>query len=283
MNEARERFDQLNHVVVQSLKNAKRHPILFKTLNRAVARAVDAHRSSGVVAVLEDLIDNGRVLRLKDNEYFWTDNLDHLKHRLCDIVASFHARYPFEPGIRTGDIKKGFSGSRSKNARKNIDPRLFEAVMSACMKDGLVVEAVHGVRLPEFLPQSRDAPEIRALEKQILDIINAGQSRRISVEALANQIGADPRKTKAVVSEMVSGGRLVRIEDNRYLDRERLAQIKRTLVQALEAKSKLRIGEITVVIGESRTATVPLMEYLDRVRFTRRIGNYRELIVVKRP
>ncbi len=283
MNEAIDRSDQLDNAVVQILEKAKRHPILFKTLNRAVAREVDTHSTSGVVSVLEKLVNDGRVVRLKNDEYFLRENLDHLKVKLCDILGSFHAKYPFEPGIRTGDIKKEFSAARTKNARKNIDPRLFEAVMSACMKDGIVVEAALGVRLSKFLPQSRDAPEIEALEKRILDIINSGQSRRIGIETLSKQIRSDARKTKTIVSEMVRGGRLIRIEDNRYLDPERLEQIKRTLIQAFETKSRLQIREIVWLIGESRTATIPLMEYLDRVRFTLRIGNYREFIVVKRP
>jgi selenocysteine-specific elongation factor len=283
VNEAIERFDQLNNAVVQSLKKAKRHPILLKTLNRAVAREVDAHRTSGVASVLEKLVNDGLVLVLKDDEYFWAENLVHLKRKLYSILESFHARYPFEPGIRSGDIKKEFSAARTKNARKNIDPRLFETVMSACIKDGLVAEAALGVRLSNFLPQSKDDPEIEALEKRILDIVSAGQSRRFGLETLSKQIRSNTRKTKTIVSEMVRGGRLIRIKDNRYLDPERLERIKRTLVVAFETKSRLQIGEIVALLGQSRTATIPLMEYLDRVRFTRRIGNCRELIVVKRP
>ena len=255
MSDSMDRNRELDYAVVQVLKKAKRHPVLFKTLNRAVAREVDTHRTSGVVSVLEKLVNDGLVLRLKNDEYFWMQNLDHLARKLCDILELFHARYPFEPGIRTGDIKKEFSEARTQNARKNIDPRLFETVISACMEDGLVVEAALGVRLSKFIPQSQNDPEIETLEKRILEIVSAGRSRRIGIEALSHQIGADERKTKAIVSEMVKGGRLVRIEDNRYLAPEGLERMKQTLAAAFETKSKLRIGEIVALIGESRIAS----------------------------
>ena len=283
MCDSTDRNRALDDAVVQILKKTKRHPILFKTLNREVARAVEAHRSSGVLSVLEALINDGRVLRLNGDEYFWMENLDHLARRLCDILGMFHAKYPFEPGIRTGDIKKEFSRARTKNTRKNIDPRLFEAAMSACMDSGLVVEAALGVRLSNFVPQSKDDPEIETLEKKILEIVSTGESRRIGIAVISNQIGADERKTKSIVSEMMRSGRLVRIEDHRYLVPERLEWIKRALVASFETKSRLQVGEIAALIGESRTATVPMMEYLDRIRFTRRVGNFRELAVSKQP
>jgi len=75
----------------------------------------------------------------------------------------------------------------------------------------------------------------------------------------------------------MKAGRLVRIAENRYLEPIAIEEAKAVLTAELNAKSRLRVSDITVLLGLSRSAAIPLMEYLDGVGFTRRVDDYREL------
>ena len=271
---------RLEDVVMQILREAKRHPVPLKRLQKEAARAVESHRPSSVLSVLDRLVAGGAALSFghgAEAEFYCAENLGYLKGRLSAIVASHHRKYPYEPGVAAGEIKKRFSETQTMNAQRNIDARLFEMALSASKDDGLVVEAERGVRLPDFRPQTSEDEAIRKLEDQILAHVASRRHSRLGIEELARLLEVDTRQVKAVVSGMMKAGRLVRIAENRYLEPIAIEEAKAVLTAELNAKSRLRVSDITVLLGLSRSAAIPLMEYLDGVGFTRRVDDYREL------
>lgn len=271
---------ELEAAVVRCLREAKRHPVLLKNLQREVARSVESHRVGLVFSVLDRLASDGKVLSFGqggDAEYYWTENIEKLKGRLCAIVGSHHKQFPYESGISAGDIRKRISETQTMNSRRNVDPRLFDLAMLECKKHGLVVEADRGVRLPDFIPLSSEDEVIRTLEAQILDFLGKKAHSRTSIDELSRQLGVEVRKLKVVVAGMLKTGRLVRIEDDRLLTLAVIEELKGVLTTEFKRKAQLRISDIKVLLGLSRSAAIPFMEYLDRTGFTRRNGDCRVL------
>jgi selenocysteine-specific elongation factor len=274
--------EHLEQVITEILAEAKRHPIALKRLHKAVARRIEFYRATRVLSVLEKLVAGGKAMVFgngADPEYFWTGNLDFLKGRVCAILKSHHAKYPFGPGMRAGDIRKMFSETATLNARVNVDARLFELAISACKKDGLIMEADYGMRLAGFTPQSRDDEEIKRLEEDILSLLAGRRYSRIGAEELARELKADSKMVKGVLSGMLKAGKLIRIEDNRYLEPSLVAHVQKALAAEFSRKPQLRISDITALLGLSRTAAIPLLEYFDRIGFTQRNGDFRQMAV----
>ena len=270
----------MEEIILEILREAKRHPVLFKKLQKELAKKIESCRASRVLSVLDKLAADGTVMvfgRSMESEYFWAGNLEYLIERLCVILRSHHAKYPYESGMRASDIRKMFSETKTMNAKTNIDTRLFELAMSASKASGLVVDADYGVRLAECAPQSREDEEIRSLENRILSHISGRRHARVGIAELSSQLGVEPRKAKAVVSGMLKSARLIRIEENRYLEPSVVDQVKSVLVKEFSSKSTLRVSDITALLGQSRTAIVPLLEYFDRIGFTRRDGDCRQI------
>jgi hypothetical protein len=279
-------MEPLEEAILQILRKAKRHPMPFKNLQKEVAKKIESCRTPRVLSVLDRLVAGGAVMvvgKSVESEYFRTANLDYLKGRLCAILRSHHTKFPYEPGMRAGDIRKLFSETQTMNAKVNIDARLFELAMSACKNDGLVVEAGYGVRLSEFTPQSSEDREIRRLGNEILSYISVRCHSRVGIGELSSQLAAEPRMVKAVVSEMLKSKRLIRIEENRYLEPSVIEHLKYVLAAEFSSNPRLRISDITVLLGQSRTATIPLLEYFDRIGFTRREGDHRQMAARSMP
>lgn len=272
--------EKLKRAVIDNLRKTKRHALPLKRLQKEMARVVESHRPAHVVSILAELVAGKVVLefgRGAEAEYFHAENIGYLKERLCAVVAALHRRFPYEPGVTTNEIKKNFSETRTTNTQRNIDPRLFDLALSACKREGSVVEAERGVRLPDFRPQTGQDPMIRKIEDQVIGFFVANAHGRFTIEDLSRRLKLETRQLKAIISDLLEQGRIVRIDKDRYLDMSAIARAKQGLVVGFRDTTRMRIQDITVLLGISRSAAVPLMEYLDFIKFTRRDGDFREL------
>lgn len=276
-------YHQLKTLVIELLQKAKRHPILLKNMNREIARKVEAFRPGSLISVLDDLVGSGVVMDLGDSEYFLIENLDHLKNRICAVLSSHHQRYPYEPGMGTSEIKKRLSESKTRNARRNVDPRLFELAMSRCKNDGIVLTGDYGVRLYGFTPQWKNDEKIAKLEESILHYIEECHFSRMSIDDLADHLGLEARMVNAVISRLMTQEKLMCLNINRYYTTSAIEHIKRTLTGEFSSKARLSTLETTTILGQSRSRIVPLLEYFDKIGFTRRNGDYRSLVTPDSP
>ncbi len=135
---AMERGDErLRQGIVRTLRGSKRHPVSLRRLQKELARILDSPRPSSVISVLEKMVEEGGVIAFgkgDDREFYLAENVGSVKERLCSLIGAHHRRYPYEPGVAAGEIKKRFSETKTQNTRRNMDPRLFELALSACMR-----------------------------------------------------------------------------------------------------------------------------------------------------
>ncbi len=139
-----------------------------------------------------------------------------------------------------------------------------------------MIEAARGVRLAGFLPRDEDA-SFKALQDRVLDYFASRAHRRVRVEEVARGLGLEHREVRAAISALIGRGLLVRLEEDRSLDTGAIGEIRAVVAAELRRRGRLRIADLTAVLGLSRSAVIPLMEYFDAVGFTRRVGHYREL------
>jgi selenocysteine-specific elongation factor len=77
---------------------------------------------------------------------------------------------------------------------------------------------------------------------------------------------------------MVKENALVKITEEMYIDRSVMDKMISD-VRSLKAKNpRLGIGEFKELTGVSRKYAIPLLEYLDRQRVTRRVGEDRLIL-----
>lgn len=273
--------EEMAGAITGVLRRAVKHPVPAARLQKDLSRAFESPRPSRVLSILDQLVAEGVVLSFGDGndvEFYLAENLDSVVDRLCSIVRAHHRKYPYEPGIKTGDIRKQISKTQTMNAQRNIDSRLFARALSACDRDGLLVQTERGWQLPDFEPLTSEDEEVGRLEQAILDEVASLPHVRLSIEELPTLLGADKRFIQAVVSGMLTSGKLVRIKADRYYTRAMIDEIEAHLAAEFDREPRLRLCEITTLLGVSRSVAIPLMEYLDSAGFTRRRGDYRERV-----
>jgi selenocysteine-specific elongation factor len=203
------------------------------------------------------------VVVLEDSWYVDRAWFDAARDRLSQAVSEFHDRNPLAPGIPRQDLRSREMAS--------APPVVMDALLAAAA--GLVVEGetvrsrTHRVVLQDDEEQARAAIE-RAFEQASLAVPAVG-------EVLARS-GIEMRRARALLEILLREKRLVRIGEDLVFHSSALDGLRQLL--ASRKSQRFQVAQFKEWTGISRKYAIPLLEYLDRTRVTRREGDWRLVI-----
>ncbi len=185
------------------------------------------------------------------------------RERLVQAVGDFHRRNPLAPGVPREDLR----GREAPGA----PPFVFDALIGAATElvaDGDFVRArSHRVALKEDEERARASIE-SAFER-------AGLATPAVSEVLA-QTGLEPARARTLLAILLREKKLVRISDELVFHRSSIERLRGLLAERRSAR--FQVGEFKDWTGVSRKYAIPLLEYLDRERVTRREGDQRVVL-----
>ena len=86
-----------------------------------------------------------------------------------------------------------------------------------------------------------------------------------------------PAAAREVWEALLDAGSVVRVAEGVFFHRRALDQISEQVRSYLAAKQQMTAAEFRDLIGSTRKYAVPLLEWLDQARVTRRVGDERIL------
>jgi selenocysteine-specific elongation factor len=151
----------------------------------------------------------------------------------------------------------------------------LDAALAAAETAGRIVRAGAVLHLPEHRP--RLTREDERLWGRVQPLLAAGELRPPRVRELAGALGLDPEKLARFLKRVERFGRVAAVAPNRYFLPEtvaRLAEIARCLADGAEDRS-FTAAAFKERSGVGRNLTIEVLEHLDRVGVTRRVGDSR--------
>jgi selenocysteine-specific elongation factor len=170
------------------------------------------------------------------------------------------------------DAWVGFAGVRARVTRFASDEAL-RAALESSVRAGSLESGPSGYRVPGHAAHAAD-PESA---ERIAARIEAAELAPPSQEELAAELGVEPRALAPVLDHFAKEGRLVRIAAGRYYGRAPIEALRSRVLAFLEQHGQIDPIHYKELTGQSRKHTVPLMEYFDAQKLTRREGNVRVL------
>jgi selenocysteine-specific elongation factor len=199
---------------------------------------------------------------------FLPEQWESLRARALETVAGWHRRLPDSPGPPEDRVLEGARAPRA----------VVAAIAAELVREGALVRTGAEVRLPTH--RSTFAPADEALWKRIVVVLEAEERRPPTVAEIAERVGATPKVVLAVLDRVARRGLAVRVSDTRFfLPRTvaRLAGIAQTLA-ASSAGRRITAAQFRDASGLGRNVSIDVLDYFDRVRFTRRVGDARTLL-----
>jgi selenocysteine-specific elongation factor len=210
---------------------------------------------------LETLLTEGRVRRT-GTLWFAQQVWEALAEETSRLLGEQHRHYPLRSGLSKEEWRM----------RLNLSPKMAVEVFGALQAEGVVAEVttVGGlIRLPDFVPGFS-----KAQQQQVEQLLRRFRESpytppgRAEAEAV---VGAE------VLAALIEQGQVVKLGDGVLFLRETFDQAIAIIVSYLHEHGTITVAEARDVLGGTRKYILPLLEHLDALKVTRRMGDERVL------
>ena len=218
-----------------------------------------------IETALASALKEGRVLRTEDL-LIHASALDVLRIRLVSAVEDFHKRNPLVAGIAKEQLRDQVSASAE----------VFDAALAILIPEKKIQVLGDLVRLPGHGVVMKDE-EAESKKKIESAFMTAGLNVPALHEVIAG-LKIDKVRAQKIVTLLLRDKVLIKISDELVFHRSALEELRRK-VAAYKVKSlSIDVGQFKEMTGVSRKYAIPLLEFLDRERVTKRIGDARQIL-----
>jgi selenocysteine-specific elongation factor len=194
--------------------------------------------------------------------------LEGLAADALDALRRHHRERPLEAGMPREELRSRAFGSAPAAAFEWSLRRLAETGRARVASDAVALSA-HKVQLSAG---EEDAREL------LIDGTKEAGLAGVEVRVMAERTGKEAALLERVARVLVREGVLERVGGTLFVHRDFLDALKREVRQRWPPGSRLDVAAFKDLTGLSRKYVIPLLEYLDRERVTRRSGNDRVVL-----
>jgi selenocysteine-specific elongation factor len=112
-------------------------------------------------------------------------------------------------------------------------------------------------------------------------MISAFQQAGLQVPGLRDllaKLSIDPQRAGKLLQALLREGVLVRVSEDLVFHCDSIIQLKQLVAKQKQKSDRLNVPEFKELAGISRKYAIPLLEYLDREKITRRVGDQRVIL-----
>ncbi|MDT7808633.1 MAG: selenocysteine-specific elongation factor [Acidobacteriota bacterium] len=243
-------------------------------LRRAEATARTGWRDDVLDAALAEALKRGSMFEVEGVLVGSEVVRSHVRAAIVAVEAH-HKREPLSRGLARETLRE--------RVFAHAAPELFRAALKTAGEEGslvaereLVRAAAHSLELSPADAALRDCLEgiyrAAALEAPTLEEAFAGARR---------EAGGRPEHLRKILRLLLDSGALVRVREDLLFHREALERLTAALSDYAVAHSPERLIDVAAfkeLSGVSRKYAIPLLEYFDRERVTRRAGDRRVIL-----
>jgi selenocysteine-specific elongation factor len=233
----------------------------------AEAGLADADEAAGLC---RRLVDEGTLHPLESASQRLLVHSSHLAALAEDLdrrLRQFLAANPRAAGVSRSE----WPSWMPRDCPERFRPALADWIIAhqhVVLNNDYVVPHGHSDALP---------PADQALYDQVLQEFYAGAFQPPDVAALRCRTPRNDKRVRELVDLAVTRGQLHRIADGVWLHAQRWDELVERVTAALHTRARLTVADIRTLLGSSRKYVVPIVERLDALGVTRRVGDFREL------
>ena len=181
-------------------------------------------------------------------------------------ITDFHAKNPLVAGMSKEDLR----------SRLDLPAEVFEGVLRALVRQQAIEISGEQIRTAGRGVVMKDD---EAESKQTIE--QAFASAGLKVPALKEVLAGlklDRTRAQKIVTLLLREKILVKLSDNLVFHRDALADLRQRVAEHKKRSPKMDVAAFKELAGVSRKYAIPLLEWLDRERVTRREGDLRVIL-----
>jgi selenocysteine-specific elongation factor len=181
------------------------------------------------------------------------------------LVISYHREYPLRDGYPKEEL-------RSRKFQL-LSTKVFQMILLEMEKDGDLKVLPQTVAVKDF--ETGPDMEQKKQIQQIWQIMKESDFLPPSWAELSRTAGLSEAKGLELLQYLLRTGRLVKVTEDLYFQKEVLLEAITKVTSYLREKGEITVGELRDLLKTSRKYALPLLEYFDREKLTKRVGDKR--------
>jgi selenocysteine-specific elongation factor len=220
-------------------------------------------RAEELTAMVDSLRAQGRLLQASSGGLASPARVEEAGTRILNAIQEFHRANPQRAGLSREELLAIVGGSAE----------IFDLAAQSLLQRRQLEHSGTVLAQPGWRPQLAD-PDQR-LSEQVADaFLKTGWAGPTSAE-LAASLGQPLARVEKVMGLLAERGVLVRLDARTFLHQEALESAKAVVLRLFGQKPSFSTMAFRDALGVSRKYAVPLLDYLDKLRFTVRSGHNR--------
>lgn len=191
--------------------------------------------------------------------------LDQNAASIARILEDHRKRFPLRKGMLREEL-------RSKHF-KNYPVKVFNFLLNFLEAEGLVALDPTHIRLPGASP-ALDNDTLNAI-KLFRDALNRTPLAPPGLKEIQEEVKGIKHEFSELAAYLEETGEIIKVAENVYFSRSGLETAWDMIDKYFEESKELTLAQARDIWGTSRKHTLPLLEYFDRMKYTKRIGDNR--------
>jgi len=252
-------------LVVQYMKNAGEMVYNEEHIRRGTGLSKE-----DINKTIEQMVSSKMLksLTIDNNPYYVLTSVYRQKaSEMMKIVEKIHSLYPLRTGAPKEEIRaKAFGGMSNK---------LFNVLLEIYQEEGLIESigeyiAKHGYK-PE--PDEKYAELFKKIERRFLEC----HFQTPSWGDIVKEFSINQTEAEEILNYFLNRHILIKLEENVLIHQNNIEEARKRLVDYLRKNGEISLGEARDLLKTSRKYALPIMNYFDKEKITRRVDDKRIL------
>jgi selenocysteine-specific elongation factor len=184
-----------------------------------------------------------------------------LGERTVTALRDFHAQVPDEPGPDIGRLRR--------IALPDSSDVLWRALTDSLVEEGIVVWSAPWLHLPEHVV--RLSEDDQALASKLQPLIAAGRFDPPWVRELAAIAQQPEDRVREVLRKQVTQSTVYQVVRDLFYDRDCVTELAAVVTAVAREHGAVNAARYRDAVGLGRKRAIQILEFFDRVGFTRRV------------
>lgn len=188
-----------------------------------------------------------------------------LQRKIVTYLEQFHSKHPGKRGVSQEIIRK----------RYGLYQKVLALALEHLIKQGRIEKSRGMIALSSF--KITHTPEEEQVLRELEEMCLRGEFRTVSLEDIQRKFHLSPTKLQTMLSLLIEKKKIVQSKEGFFLHSHWLEEIIFKLRKY--GSKELTVSDFKRITGLTRKYVIPLLELLDQMGVTRRIGPSRRKIL----
>jgi selenocysteine-specific elongation factor len=188
------------------------------------------------------------------------------KTKALQVLQSFHVANPLVAGMSQEQLRDQIK----------LEPEVFHGVMGQLAGEKKLEFAGELVHLPGRGVVLKDE---ETESKKVIEQAFASAGLKVpSLKEVLAGLTVDKTRAQKIVTLLLRDKILLKVSEDLVFHQSALLELRRKMAELKTTTPRIDVGRFKDLAGVSRKYAIPLLEYLDRERVTRRVGDERVIL-----